>query len=313
MMIEHPTMKPFTNLVHQAGALMIQSIPSTWRDLVELVIDHQEMAFHHKSILLTLASTAAVGGQAEFAVPTAAAVATAAIGNKVQAELVKMAREKSPEQVAELAAMAQALPIIAMDILRCSNLTPEILIRVQSGFLQSNLMYQEGSYCSIQPTYNKVQDYWKDIAMTHGSIDAMATMAGALTVTGDGVSVRLVTGFGNHLGMMAQFLKELQAWEAKETRASILEGGGLLLPMLFGLDLEHEHQVELKAIWEAGVNSSNAQRAVEILETCEPEVFIKAIMLKEAQKGLLSLKTLQGTAGKTALEAFITSQVSIAQ
>jgi len=312
-MMDHPAMQPFTDLIIQAESLMLESLPSTWRGLKELLLDQQSAGFHHPYLLLTLASTAAIGGKAEYAVPTAAAVATAAIGNQIQADLMGMAQEKPAEQVAQLAAMAQALPMIAMDILRCSNLTPEILIRVQSGFLQSNLMFQEGSYFSINPRYEKVQDYWKDIAMTDGSSYAMATMAGALTVTGDGVLVRLVTGFGNHLGMMSRFLRELQAWESTGTRPMALANGSLLLPMLFGLDLEHDGQAELKSMWEAGINANNAPQAVALLEKCEPEVFIQAIMLKEAQKALLSLKTLQGSEGKAALEACITSQVSIAQ
>jgi len=270
-------------LRRQAETALRAAMPAGWPQL-EAVFDHYFSAHPLPPEMdLPFIAAQALGGNPKAAVPAAGAVLSWSVRDAIFQD------DPSPPETTSLlqkvghsrwANYASSFTLLSLELLRQSNMPPDVYLRVQGGFLQSGMQMAEGQDRAALRQFQNLHEYWRVMESTTAVRYATAALSGALSVSSDPRSVRTLAAFGHHLGMALHIRQELQSFAA----SAPFDPEKCILAILFGLEWEHTNRDELRELVEAERVETNGTRVKEILDQMETVDFMETSWAGEAQK-----------------------------
>ncbi len=258
--------------------------------------------------MLPLASCKAVNGNPKDAVHVSAALLTLGMSVRIFDDLFD--QDKSGElweQVGPERAWnyGSAIHNLSFEILNRAPLHHAVLHRINQYIIDSFFYLAAGQDRDLSGVTKTIEEYWLTVEMKSANIYATACATGAMVGTENDELIHACGVFGHHLGFAIQIFNDMESiWHPKGI--TDLKRGKITLPLLYGLTRNHSERNELEYIVKSNQIASNSEQIKEILDNIDTKSFLIWTALKEREQALKAISICPDSAGREALESFIT-------
>ena len=286
---------------------LLDALPEYWGEL-KSVINHIIEGPMMPEAILPLAACQASGGNASMAVPVAAAGVALGTSIRILDDLLDKDRERELwNLVGDKRAWnySSAFNTISYRILQNANLPPDKYTSIKDAFIESSLLIGAGQDRDLTHRPTSMDDYLITAGLKTAQAFQLACKVGAMVATDDESLIKNCENYGKHLGMVIQTFNDLESiWHKPGLNDLTL--GKITLPLLFGLEMDHPEQEELRAIIDANQMSIKSQRVREILDNIDTRGFLIWTALKERDEALKWIEKCPNERGKDVLHSYIT-------
>ncbi len=298
-----------TSLYPEVRQTLERAIPGYWTQLQPIF----DRLFAQPPPLLSVAilplvSCHAVNGIAREAIPVSAALLAVEVSLRIFDDLEDKDRPGQLwEKVGEARAWnyASAIHILSFEILSQSSLPDSVFRRVNQLFIDAFFRITEGQEYDLTEATKTIEEYWRTIELKTATAYAAACAAGALVGTDDLQLIQACSTYGHHVGLAIQIFNDMESiWQPDGI--TDLKQGKLTLPLLYGLQSQHENRDELLSLVLANEIAKYAERIKEILDSIDTKDFLVWAALKEREQALEAIQAIPNREGKEAMEAYIT-------
>ena len=297
-------LKVFQDLLPDVRRYFHQHLPKDWPELASVLNAVINKPLGPLSVL-PLASCAAVGGNPRDAIPVAAAWEALSLSMRILDDLQDQDRPGLWTIVGVRRAFnfSAALFAYCNDLLAQSTFSAEKYQTLNRYFLRESLSLAHGQDMDLRNETRTLEDYWRMIEGKNARAFALACAAGALCGSEDLRLVEACRMYGHHLGIALQLFDDFEGiWASKDT--GDLEQYKFTLPLIYGLNISHKYNNELKIL--TNNLAGNAGRIRAILDEIHARDFMIWTALKERDYAIAALAECPGQDGVTALNTYIT-------
>jgi geranylgeranyl diphosphate synthase type I len=287
------------------------TLPAAWPALGNLVREHLSGHPLPPPVILPLASCAAVGGQPEQAVPTAAAWALLLLSLRWFDDAQDQDRADGlwarvgVPRATNFAAAALTLSWKALTICHDDELPRPIL----DLFAEAALELADGQEQDLRDDQPTVDCYWELMRKKCGSYFRLAAQAGALHGTRDPDLVAACGRYGEHVGLAIQILDDLEGVFFPRGEGDLALNKATL-PVVYGMAVEHPRRDGLIDLVRTRQLALRAHDVRNWLDAIDTRGFMIWAALEQRAQAVQSLSLCQEMAGRHALESFVNSLFS---
>ena len=166
---------------------------------------------------------------------------------------------------------------------------------------QMGLRLLEGQSHDLNVEIKNLDSYWDMISRKSGASFALICGTGAMCATNDSRIINALYEFGHEIGIIAQLLNDYEGlWLDPDN--SDLRNRKFTLPIIYGLEKQHERNLELKELLKAEEWMTVRDQIYEILDSINVKEFVLALALKTRRQAKEKLNKLNNIDTKGLLQ-----------
>ncbi|NCD71688.1 polyprenyl synthetase family protein [Mucilaginibacter agri] len=300
-------MEWFDNSLILVKNKLYEAVPNNWGEM-HIIAQNYFKRDVIPELLVPITCCKAVGGNPEEVPHVFSAIAAASISARILDDIQDQDKSDAVHLkvgVARAVNYVDTFRTLAFKLIGQMFQITNKSQQIYNLFIESYFDVLKAQENELKGNYSNWLEAMKTSEMKSGYVYGAISYLGASIGTDNEDYIKACKKYGYHFGIAVQLFNDMDGiWNTDES--SDLDQNKVTLPLLYGLNCDHEWKEELSNIVKQNTIAANKERIKEILDHIDTKRYLVWAALQERDKALNAISILENNSGVEVLEAHFT-------